>query len=377
MISFGSILMCIASSIALGLYCYYYIRHLQGPVYAETKFIVVFLFIAGVRLILPLNSPIIVYNIEISSVLPFFAKYCYMTSPFGVTYIFLGWVISLFIGVLLLLLLLIRQIRYYRFVNTFSYYDISLNKLLHSCIDDEQRSTRVNIKYVDLNTSPFVKGLLIPTIFIPANFYSEMELIFIIRHELIHYRKKDLWVITAMEIIKCLFWWNPVVYFIRNQLDIALELSNDLSLLEHLDDIQKIKYGECIVKTAKYLTENSLKTMPSHFSLSFTGYSASLTRERIKHLIDFDRSKKKYIRIAIHAVMISLLILLSFSIMPEPKFAPPKEIEENTFDENDAYFVEHDDGYHLYINGEYWETVVNPDFLNEYRGYKVYKEEPR
>lgn len=302
--------MCIASSIALGLYCYYYIRHLQGPVYAETKFIVVFLFIAGVRLILPLNSPIIVYNIEISSVLPFFAKYCYMTSPFGVTYIFLVWVISLFIGVLLLLLLLIRQIRYYRFVNTFSYYDVSLNKLLHSCIDDEQRSTRVNIKYVDLNTSPFVKGLLNPTIFIPANFYSEMELIFIIRHELIHYRKKDLWVITAMEIIKCLFWWNPFVYFIRNQLDIALELSNDLSLLERLDDIQKIKYGECIVKTAKYLTENSLKTMPSHFSLSFTGYSASLTSERIKHLIDFDRSKKKYIRTAIHAVMISLLILL-------------------------------------------------------------------
>src|SRR5690606_2376308 len=68
---------------------------------------------------------------------------------------------------------------------------------------------------------PLTFGLVRPRIVLPAGMadrLSAVELELILRHEVAHVRRGDPWMVVGEVAVQWLFWWNPLVRRIANEL---------------------------------------------------------------------------------------------------------------------------------------------------------------
>jgi len=101
-----------------------------------------------------------------------------------------------------------------------------------------------------LATTPMLVGFFKPEIVLPDREYSEAELRSVLRHELIHLRRRDI-VVKWLSVFVCaLHWFNPVVWLARREIDRACELSCDEAAIRDLDNDGKQDYGNTLISVA-------------------------------------------------------------------------------------------------------------------------------
>lgn len=97
-----------------------------------------------------------------------------------------------------------------------------------------------------INT-PMLAGLFRPVVLIPQNSFDQEELRLILKHELIHQKRRDLWYKVLMMLVLAIHWFNPVVYFmVRSAMNLC-EISCDEEVLKGIDVKGRAKYGESII----------------------------------------------------------------------------------------------------------------------------------
>lgn len=94
---------------------------------------------------------------------------------------------------------------------------------------------KILVKEGDYYESPFITGVLRPTICLPMTKYDNESLEYIFLHELIHYRHKDMIMIYVIRALSVIYWFYPV--FWRNRI-----LLQYRELLEDACDIDVCKY---------------------------------------------------------------------------------------------------------------------------------------
>ena len=60
--------------------------------------------------------------------------------------------------------------------------------------------------------SPMITGLFRPTLLLPHEDYEKADLEVILKHELIHFRRNDLWFKLLLILANALHWFNPFIY---------------------------------------------------------------------------------------------------------------------------------------------------------------------
>lgn len=55
----------------------------------------------------------------------------------------------------------------------------------------------------------------------------------ILRHEMMHFKRKDILYKWFVALVKCVHWFNPVAYYIAKQINIECEISCDLAVVAH------------------------------------------------------------------------------------------------------------------------------------------------
>lgn len=373
MVSLGSVVSSIIAVVLLSIYGYFFITHIDRPVYKDMRFLIFLLLIAGIKLMLPFNLPV---NIAVPSKL-------FLVPASDVIYIKLPGIqlkiyeaiiyTSLLIG---LALLFIKSLNYYRFVKEikkFTFHDEKLDTLLSES-ELNYHPNKITALYTDTKLSPFVFGLLHPTIVIPENVYSEGELVQVIDHELTHINQHDLLLKWFFSFLSAIYWWNPFIWMIRKQADNAIELSNDISLYKEMTEEEKTDYAALLVKTAdlssKYETQHSL---------SLSTHNDPILKQRVNDLLN--TPEPKHTLLAVHIIIMLLIVSVSFIITPEPYGIHEDQIDgsfklEERFDEEteDSYIIDAGDHYDLYVDGAFvCDFYEIPD---EFKEYPVYKEKP-
>ena len=87
--------------------------------------------------------------------------------------------------------------------------------------------TRVATTEVD---GPMVVGALRPCILVPRALADGLEpdfLLDVLRHEIAHVRRGDLWLAALERIALAVFWWSPFLRFIEARLELAREMACD------------------------------------------------------------------------------------------------------------------------------------------------------
>lgn len=251
--------------------------------------------------------------------------------------------------------LLFRYLRdYYRAV-------ISIRKCAAACGGCEKRilgevkaltekDIPVSIFMVGNIDIPFGFGLFRKRIILPFRDYSEEEVRYILLHEYTHFINRDIWVKFLVSVFCMLFWWNPVVYLLKRDLEQTLEIKCDLSLARHLNTQERVSYLRTIIHTLK---RENIRTMPpSAATALFHNHAAVQIKERFTAVMDCGQGRFPRAANAMLIGTFVFLSLLSYSILPQPKFDAPRSTEPNTvdFDPSNAYIQAQKDGsYWLYI----------------------------
>ncbi len=95
--------------------------------------------------------------------------------------------------------------------------------------------------------SPMLMGLLRPCLYLPGEDWSGQALSFILRHELTHYRRRDLWYKLALLSANALHWFNPLLYLLVKEASADLELTCDDEVVFGADQDTRRAYSETLL----------------------------------------------------------------------------------------------------------------------------------
>lgn len=140
-------------------------------------------------------------------------------------------------------------------------------KVHHPFLSSLFKKRRVQILTSPILTgSPFVAGLIFPTVYIPdclSKNLSKNEYEAILAHEIEHVRFKDGWVRLILDFIETIFWWIPTKW-LRKLIEEGQEIGCDSKCSKY--GIDPTNLASAICKSAKY----SMNTPGYHFAHHLT-----------------------------------------------------------------------------------------------------------
>ena len=177
-----------------------------------------------------------------------------------------------------------------------------------SCTQLQEFTNRkINVRVSNTICSPLMVGIITPTLILPDINITPEHLNNILAHETTHLKRYDILYKWLLSIVKCIHWFNPVIYFISRQINIDCEMSCDLSVVKNMDEQAKKAYAETILTL---LAQNNSKAIP--LTTGMTGNNKTLKKRfsMIKNKTNISK-KSKNISIILAVVLCICTIVAS------------------------------------------------------------------
>ncbi len=166
------------------------------------------------------------------------------------------------------------------------------------------------VKLTAKTLSPAVCGLFRSTILIPQSLaaeFSDEQMRAVLLHELIHLRRRDVWLNFLQSLLQIVYWWHPLVWVANARIRHVREEAVDDAVMLSLGGSAEI-YAPTLLEVAKLALNRPLA------SLGLVGIleSRSALRQRIERLVNFSAPRKAGL------TLVSWLGILVFSAVAVP-----------------------------------------------------------
>lgn len=112
--------------------------------------------------------------------------------------------------------------------------------------------------------SPMLTGLVKPRILLPNIEIAPEDLAFILKHELVHHQRRDLWYKCLVLLSVAMHWFNPVVYFMAKEIQVQCELSCDQEVIRCQDADARQHYSEAMIGVIQHRLKRNT-SLSTHF----------------------------------------------------------------------------------------------------------------
>jgi len=143
----------------------------------------------------------------------------------------------------------------------------------------------VSIHLCSCVSSPMLVGIINPKILMPTANLAKDELRFILKHELVHFKRKDLLYKLLLLVATAIHWFNPLVYLSVRVINILCETSCDTEVVKDVDADTRQIYSEAIIGVVNY--QSKLKTA---LSTNFYGGKKGM-KNRISSIMDMSKKR--------------------------------------------------------------------------------------
>ncbi len=162
---------------------------------------------------------------------------------------------------------------------------------------------RIRLACSSIVTTPALLGVIRPVIILPQFAYvhnaMENELRSILRHELTHYKRKDVlykWLVVA---VTSLHWFNPMMPLIRREIGKACELACDETVISKLSASEKKQYGNTL------LAFSAAKKFPAGILATTLSEGKTELKERLVNIMSY---KKKSTGVIVLTLVLTVLL---------------------------------------------------------------------
>lgn len=153
--------------------------------------------------------------------------------------------------------------------------------------------------------APMLMGIRKPQILLPCREYHKEQLEFILEHESVHYKRKDLWIKLLITAAGTIHWFNPLVGLMGRQAAKDMELLCDSDVVKNFTKEEKKRYSKTLLACA------ASSSSPRILCTSEFSKDGNLLKERFDNI--FSRGRKRGIVAAAFGIGILLAVSLFVS----------------------------------------------------------------
>ncbi len=154
-----------------------------------------------------------------------------------------------------------------------------------------------------LVSSPLLIGFFRPCIVLPSADIPEKDFRYIILHELMHYKRRDMFYKWLVQITVCLHWFNPLVSLMSREVTRACEFSCDEAVLAKMGCSHAQDYGKTLLNAMA-----AIGRYKENLGAVTLSENKQLLKERLGAIMKFEK-KSKAIRLL--TGMLTLCIIFS------------------------------------------------------------------
>ena len=183
--------------------------------------------------------------------------------------------------------------------------DLAADTAMELCI-----TPPVKVMILKEITTPMMTGLLAPTILLPNRQFDDTELRLILKHELFHFKHKDLWVKLLVMVCRAVYWFDPIFILISRSIEQECEHYCDHSVITGENAEQKKLYCQSILNTLS--AQNSFRKTTLRPVMATNFYTP---KQGLKHRLSLILSSKRKKRFALVGFVAAVLTALSGSVI--------------------------------------------------------------
>ncbi len=180
----------------------------------------------------------------------------------------------------------LKHFRFLRMVNRWSEQpDKQMSGTLQKIKADIGITMPVKLQICSCISSPMMIGFVRPIILLPWSDFSEDELPYILKHELVHFKRKDLWYKSLVLFATAVHWFNPVMYMMTKAIASQCEISCDAEVVSNTGIGTRQQYSETIIGVIKKQSRKQ-----TAFSTNFYGGKKGM-KKRIFSIMDVSKKR--------------------------------------------------------------------------------------
>ena len=174
--------------------------------------------------------------------------------------------------------------------------DINLINIVQDMLNEMKIHRKIDLVINKNITSPMIIGFFKVTLMLPDQAYEAADLFPILKHELIHVKRRDAWYKLMLIYINALYWFNPITYLMVYVANRDLEICCD-------DDVVSGKPIEFRKMYSKTILSAASQKEYSFYPSNFNG-GIQMVKMRLKNILNMKPRKKGS----------SILILAAFAL---------------------------------------------------------------
>lgn len=174
--------------------------------------------------------------------------------------------------------------------------DIDLLERFGKLMEQNHVKTTVELYTNNLISSPLLIGFFRPCVVLPTAGLPPADFDYTILHELMHFKRRDMFYKWLVQFAVCIHWFNPFVYLMSREIGRICELSCDEAVVRELDAQGRLAYGNTLINAIGL--GGSYKDSLASLTLN---ESKELSKERLDSIMNFKKKTK-------WGIVISLLL---------------------------------------------------------------------
>lgn len=331
------------------------------------NFILLILVIGIFRILLPFEPKfsIVIHSDKIlPGIQQFLKSECFVALGYTITWywiILAVWVIGSAIFLLKIMLDIINQSHYVSRLQNNA--DERTKQIMAKIVSESRPRKNYRLIVSDNVPTPMLVGFFTPTVLLPPLSLSDEDMEYVLTHEWNHYLHKDLWKKLFFNVLCAFMWWNPLVYYLRKDLDYILEVNCDAHVVKNADTEIRVKYVESTVNVMKQLIEPNPNRHVGSIGLVGTTDSDKIV-QRSQLVLDPPKKFDKLIGSILRIILLSLICVSYVFVVQPITYATPQDIPSSVVEitSTNSYLYDNEDGtYSVFYNGSLFDTVSQSD----------------
>lgn len=165
----------------------------------------------------------------------------------------------------------------------------------------------VRVERCVLVHSPMVVGFWNPVILLPELPYATEELEAIFSHELVHWKRLDVWYKLLLLTASIWHWFNPLVWMMLREAERDIEFSCDAAVVRGADVHSRKRYSQAILSSLRreLTVEHGQKLWQSNIFVNALDDGKRTMKERFTNIFDMRKRRRGV------AALLSILLIAS------------------------------------------------------------------
>lgn len=144
-------------------------------------------------------------------------------------------------------------------------------------------------------------GIIKPFVVIPEiQLQNKENLKYIFLHELTHIKRYDTIYKWIVQILVCIHWFNPILYFVKKDINNLCELSCDEQVIKKFDENERVDYGNTLLHSIEISGDYTGEVVYNQLC-----ENGKLIKERLKSIKYFGKKSR---------LAVSISIILTFTL---------------------------------------------------------------